>query len=200
MKPILFLLFTALANPSFAYFSVMDTGHLTQPEQYRVQGEGQFLMDAPKGFNFNGRFTTGLNEDSEIQGEVGIGTIDYYFGGFWKWVPIPDTDDQPAIGARMGFTFASVNDYSTYGFNLTPLASKNLESDYGVFAPYLGIPIGLQKNSLDTNFTLQATLGVQWTPDQWKIPELRGFHFLMEYGFEIDDAFDYFSIGTAYDF
>ena len=189
---------------SYGYFSVMDTGDLKEEGEYRILGEGQILLDSPKGFNFNGRFSTGFDVDSEIQFEAGIGSIDFYLGAFWKWVPFPDTEEQPAIGARFGVTFAEIDvngtTLSTYGFNVTPLVSKKFALDFGKLSPYAGLPIGLKRNTNDTNMTLQAAVGVEWQPDEWEFEALKDFNFLVEYGAEIDDAFSYFTVGANYDF
>lgn len=199
-KIILTLAILSFSLSSSAYFSLMDTGHVKNEGEYRLMAEGQILLDSPKGFNLNTRFTTGYDEDSEVQLEAGFGSIDFYLGAFWKWVPFPDTDEQPAIGARFGVTFADINNYSTYGFNVTPLISKKFKTEYGDFSPYGGLPIGLQKSTLDTNLTMQAALGVEWIPDEWNFDGLKGFQFLVEYGVEIDDAFNYFTFGATYDF
>ncbi len=196
---IVFLLF-AFSQTSFGFFSLMDTGELVDEGQYRVLGEGQILFDAPEGFNLNGRFSTGISEDSEIQFEAGVGSIDYYMGAFWKWVPFPDTSDQPAIGFRGGVTFADVSGLSTYGLNVTPLISKRLDSDIGAFSPYGGLELGLQNNVHDTFFSMQAIIGVQWSPNEWDFRQLKDFNFLIEYGLEVDDAFNYLSLGANYNF
>ena len=199
-KIILTLAILCFSTNALAYFSLMDTGNVKEVGEYRIMGEGQILLDSPKGFNLNGRFTTGYDEDSEIQIEAGVGSIDFYLGAFWKWVPFPDTDEQPAIGARFGVTFADVNDYSTYGFNITPLVSKKFSTEIGKISPYAGLPIGLQKNTLDTFLSMQAAVGVEWIPDEWTFDYLQNIHFLVEYGVEIDDAFNYFTFGATYDF
>lgn len=185
---------------SQAYFSLMDSGSIKEEGTYRILGEGQILLDSPEGFNFNGRFSTGIDDESEVQFEAGVGSVDFYLGAFWKWMPFPDTDEQPAVGARFGLTFADVNNFTTYGVNITPLVSKKFKLDFGTLAPYAGIPIGLQKNTNDTYFSLQAALGVEWTPDEWQFSSLQNIRFLVEYGLEIDDSFDYFSFGASYDF
>lgn len=200
IRSLLIFLVIAFSQPSLAFFSLMDTGELKNEGSYRVQGEGQILFDEPEGFNLNGRFATGISEDSEVQFEAGVGSIDYYMGAFYKWIPFPDTSDQPAIGVRGGLTFADVSGLSTYGLNITPLISKRLESDAGAFSPYGGIEMGLQNNVHDTYFSLQAIVGVQWTPNEWDFRQLKDFNFLAEYGFEIDDAFNYLSLGVAYNF
>lgn len=194
------VLLLALSQPSLAFFSLMDTGELVKEGEYRVLGEGQILFDAPEGFNLNGRFSTGIQDDSEVQFEAGVGSIDYYMGAFWKWVPFPDTDEQPAIGFRGGVTFADVSGLSTYGINFTPLVSKHLDSDIGAFTPYGGLELGLQNNVHDTYFSMQAVLGMQWSPGGMNLEQLKDFNFLIEYGLEVDDAFNYLSFGASYDF
>lgn len=200
IRNLLLVLLCSFAFPASAFFSVMDTGELVKKGEYRVLGEGQVLFDAPEGFNLNGRFATGFNDESEIQFEGGVGTVDYYLGAFFKWFPFPDTDDQPAIGGRAGVTFADFNDNSTYGFNVTPMISKRIESGIGDFTPYGGIEMGLQTFVDDTFFSLQAVLGIEWSPNEWDFREIKDFNFLIEYGIEIDDSFNYLSFGASYDF
>lgn len=194
------LAFTVYANSSFAFFSLMNTGEVKKEGEHRVLGEAQVLFDEPKGLNINGRYSTGVTEDSEIQFEAGVGSIDYYLGAFYKWVPFPDTDEQPAIGVRGGLTFAEIQNYSTYGFNIAPLVSKSIGTGIGNITPYTGIQMGLQKNTYDTYFSLQAAVGVEWSPSDWDFQSISNFNFLLEFGFEIDDSFDYMSLGASYDF
>ena len=186
--------------PSMAFFSLMDTGNLQSQGEYKAMGEGQILFDAPEGFNLNGRFSTGYNDDSEIQFEGGVGSVDFYLGAFYKWVPFPDTEDQPAVGVRGGLTFADLNNYSTYGVNVTPLVSKNFESGIGVITPYSGLEMGLQRNTFESFFSLQLVIGAQWSPNEWDFEGLKDFDFLVEYGIEVDDSFNYLSLGAAYHF
>lgn len=200
MHRLFFLAVMFLTTPSFAFFSLMDTGELKREGEYRVLGEGQILFDGPEGFNLNGRFATGISEDSEIQFEAGVGSVDYYLGAFWKWVPFPDTADQPAAGVRGGLTFADFSGYSTYGLNITPMVSKRIQTGIGAFSPYGGLMMGLQNNVNDTYFSLQAVAGVEWKPNEWDFNELQHFRFLLEYGLEIDDAFSYLSLGANYNF
>ena len=194
------LLIVVFASPAMAFFSLMDTGNLVKEGDYRVMGEGQILFDAPSGFNLNGRFSTGFNDDSEFQFEAGLGSVDYYLGAFYKWMPFPDAEGQPALGVRGGLTFADFNGFSTYGFNVTPLISKNFEASPGIFTPYGGLQMGLQNNVNDTFFSMQLVVGLSWKPNEWEFNQVKDFDFMIEYGIEIDDAFDYFSLGAAYNF
>ncbi len=197
----LFLLFPS--SYGLAYFSLMDTGELRQGQKTRLLGESQIISNAPKGFNFNGRYvlgSSGFVPDSEIQLEAGAGSVDYQLGVFLKWVPFPDTDDQPAVGVRTGFTFARFLEYSTYGLNITPIISKHINSDLGKITPYLGLPIGLQQNTLDFYTSFQAAFGLEWAPEEWELGSSRGFNFLLEYGLGLSQGFDYLSLAMAYDF
>jgi hypothetical protein len=200
MRSLIILLLMICSQSSLAFFSLMDTGEVKKQDEYRVLGEGQILFDSPEGFNLNGRFATGLNDESEIQFEAGVGSIDFYMGAFLKWVPFPDTSSQPAIGFRGGLTFAQINDYSRYGFNITPLVSKKINSDMGDFSPYSGLILGLQKDVNDTYFSMQLALGLEWSPSESQFSSLQDFKFLLEYGIEIDDAFNYLSFGANYNF
>ena len=197
---LIFLASLIFCQSSWGFFSLMDTGQVKSEGEYKVLGEGQILFDPPEGFNLNARFATGIQDDAEIQFEAGIGSIDYYLGAFYKWVPFPDTDSQPALGVRGGLTFAEVNNYSTYGANITPLISKMFEANFGKISPYGGVLLGLQNNVNETFVSLQAVIGLEWQPNEWEFNSLKDFNFLLEYGAEIDDAFNYLSFGASYDF
>lgn len=200
MRRLTILIVMIITQPVWAFFSLMDTTQLVRQGDYKILGDAQVLFDEPKGLNLNPRFSTGISDDSEVQFEAGVGSVDYYLGAFYKWVPIPDTDEQPGVGLRAGFTFANVNDYSTYGLNITPMISKSINGNAGRFTPYGGLQFGLQRNTNDTYFSMQATIGIEWAPNSWDYDKLKDFNFLVEYGFEVDDAFDYLSFGAAYNF
>ncbi|MEM7647180.1 MAG: hypothetical protein AAF203_09740 [Pseudomonadota bacterium] len=196
----LFLTMIFLSPSAMAFFSLMDTGQLVDEGSYRAQGESQILFDSPEGFNLNGRFSTGFDDESEFQFEGGVGSVDFYMAAFYKWIPFPDTSDQPAIGFRGGVTFAELNNYSTYGFNFTPMISKVIDTDLGDITPFGGMQLGLQKNTFETFFSMQIALGIQWSPSEWDFRSLKDFDFLLEYGIEVDDSFSYLSFGAAYNF
>lgn len=195
-----FVALLTLCQPGSAYFSLMDTGEIKEKGEHKVLGEAQVLFDSPDGMNLNGRYSTGLTEESELQIEAGVGSIDYYLAAFWKWVPFPDTFDQPAIGLRSGLTFADVRNYSTYGFNITPFISKMFETGIGAISPFGGLQFGLQRNTFESFSSMQAVIGVEWQPNEWDFRDLKDFRFLAEYGVEIDDSFSYISLGAAYNF
>ena len=196
-RALLFIaLYLGFCSQSFGFYSLMDTGELLNRGYHRVQGEAQLILDKPAdGLNINGRFATGLNQESDIQAEFGVGSVDFYVAGFWKWIPFPDTSHQPAVGARFGVTYGKINDVSNYGIQATPLISKKYTINrVGKVTPYFGLPIGLQNTADDTTVSLQGVIGTQYSH-----PKLRHIYFLLEFGFEIDDAFDHISFAVSFD-
>ena len=196
LQSLLLVLMVVFGLNAHAFFTVMETGELQNKGYYRVTGDAQFILSEPNdGFNANGKFAMGLNQESDIEAEIGFGSVDMYVAGYWKWIPYPDTRNQPALGGRFGFTFADINDVTTYGLQATPLVSKTIDGGkIGKFIPYAALPIGLQNNNDDTFLTMQFVIGTEYT-----YPTLRHIHFLIEYGFDVDDAFDHLSIGAAFD-
>ena len=188
---------------SGAYFGLTDTGELRQGSESRLLIGAQQILDSHnEGFNINGRYimdSSGFIKGSEVQMEAGSGSIDYHIGVFLKWIPFPDTDDQPAVGLRTGFRFASL-EYSTYGFSITPLISDSFNSGIGRITPYCGLPLGLQQNTLESIFSTQVAIGIEWSPQKWELGSSRGFHFILEYDMNINKAFDSVHAALAYDF
>ena len=194
--PLLAFLFISLPELSHGYYSLMNSGDLIEENKKSILIETQYISSQPvRGANINGRFATGLNSESELQGEIGFGSVDFNLGGFWKWVPFPDTSSQPAVGARIGATFAKLNNVSTYGLQITPTVSKKISlGGMGIMAPYLGLPVGLQNTNDDTFLSLQGAFGLQYQHFNFQSLSL-----LIEYSFEIDDALNHFSLALSFD-
>lgn len=191
------LVFSALlfTNPVKAYFSTMDTGELVAPGQYQVSFEPQIIFQNYSGFNAIGRFDTGINESSSVRGVLGVGTVDFEVGGFYKWVPFPDTETQPAIGGMVGVTIARVNSDTEYNIRFHPLVSKKLESEIGDVIPYGSIPIGITSLPDKTIVPIQLVAGAELRP-----LNTPNFSFFGEIGANINDAFGYISAMVTYRF
>ena len=193
---LLYLITCFLPFSAQAYSSLVDTGEILNRGYSQVQLESQYLLNSGgQGLNFNGRYSTNLRNDSDLQIELGLGSVDFSVGAFWKWVPFPDTASQPAVGSRFGVSFAKVNGKTTYGLLGTPLVSKKISMGYlGHWSPYVGIPIGLQNTNESTFMTLQGLVGFRYTYKKWN-----HLHFLLEYSMNILNAFDHVSLAVSYD-
>src|SRR5690606_35892384 len=98
--PIFLMLLTA--QPAFAFYTLFETGDLLPEDKMQVSAEAQFVTSGDDGTNIIGRLDKGFDDESNLRFMAGVGTTDFQFGGFLKWVPFPDFGNQPAIGFTFG--------------------------------------------------------------------------------------------------
>ncbi len=185
--------FTAL--PASAYFSTIDTGELVAPHAYRATLEPQFILNKIDGANGIGRFSTGITDESSAEIVLGLGEVDFQAGAFYKLIPYPDTEGQPALGAKFGFLIGEVADETEYNLRFHPLISKAFETEMGVITPYGSLPLGLRTRSDTTTFPLQIAGGVEY-----KVQGHENLRLMTELGLNLSKAFDYISFAVAYNF
>src|SRR5688572_21060473 len=88
-----------LAPMAHADYAVLDNGEIMKKGSFKLTGSAQALTENA-GINLSGRGDMGINEDFGVRALLGFGKTDLYAGGLVKWLPIPDTDNQPAIGGN----------------------------------------------------------------------------------------------------
>ena len=187
---------TLAASTSQAYFSTIDTGELIAPGHYQVGLEPQLILSNFSGLNAVGRFDAGINEDSNVRAILGFGKVDYQVGGFYKYVPFPDTRTQPAIGGEVGLLLARVNGNTENSIRLHPLVSKKLETEVGDVTPYGSIPFGITWRSTgETLVPAQLVGGAELRPMNHK-----DLSFFAELGLNLNNAFGYISGAIAWRF
>ncbi len=191
----LMTLLTILSQEVFAYRTNMDTGDLVGTNHYRLQLETQFITNNDTGANLISKFDTHLSEDADVRALVGVGTTDVHVGGLLKWVPIPDTDTQPAIGLVGGLLFAHYEGKSEVSLLGTPLVSKGFNVSFGQVTPFASLPLSLKSYGSDTDITLQLAVGLEA-----KFTNLSGFRFRSEAGFDLANSFSHITVGAAYDY
>jgi hypothetical protein len=189
------LVATIVASTSHAYFSTIDNGELIQPGKYQVSVEPQIILSEFSGFNMVGRFDTGINQDSSARVLLGVGKVDYQVGGFYKYVPFPDTVNQPAIGGSAGVVLARVNGVTLTSIRLHPLISKRFQTEVGDLIPYGSLPLGITFSSGTTTVPVQLVLGSELRP-----MNMKDVSFFAELGMNITKAFGYISGAVAYRF
>lgn len=183
-----------------AYYSVMDTGEIMDPGRYKVTPEIQFLTEGG-GANLGANFDMGLNDETGLRGQVGFGDTQFFAAGFFKYMPFPDVDKQPAIGFNAGLVYARDAGDADYTLRVEPLVSKKFTPDFGAITPYASIPFGWQHRSADKyagdkdNLTLQIAIGTQVD-----LKTLPNWGLMAELGFDINKTFGYVSFGAAYYF
>lgn len=178
--------------PSKAYYSVMDTGEIIPEGRYKLGLESQFITDDDSGINLVGRFDHWVSEELNFQGLLGFGEVDLHAGGFVKWIPFPDFDEQPAIGLKAGMLYAREDGVNELSFRLYPLISKTFTSNIGEWTPYASLPIGFRTIDGETDVPVQLAFGSQWKTDHFE-----NLQFVGEVGLDVSDAYTYISIGAV---
>src|SRR5690606_13854627 len=108
-----------------------------------------------------------LSDDSNVRGIIGFGTTDFQVGGFYKWVPIPDVEGQPAIGFAAGVLYARTEGLNDLSLRFHPLISKQYQIDWGEITPYGSIPIGIRSIDGETDVPVQAVIGAELKTSHW---------------------------------
>jgi hypothetical protein len=196
VAPLVVILASVMASaPAQAYFSTIDTGELIEPGKFQATFEPQIILNKYDGMNFVGRLDTGIDESSSMRGLIGFGKVDFQIGGFYKLMPFPDVDKQPALGGEAGVIFARVGGNSEFSIRLHPLASKKFETEIGDVTAYGSIPFGLTSRPDETFVPIQVAGGAEIRPIN--MPNLS---FFGEVGINVNKAFSYISAAVAFRF
>ncbi|MCO5113771.1 MAG: hypothetical protein M9899_06315 [Bdellovibrionaceae bacterium] len=196
-----FLLGLVLLLPvkSFALLTVLDTGEIIESGKYKLGIQLQGITDEPGGINFAGHVYLPINSAWNLRLHAGTGQTEFNAGGGVKWIPIPDINHQPAIGAIMEVEWASDNNFDVLYTRFAPLISKSFRWEYGAMSPYAAIPIGiyymLDADHDKTDIFLQLALGVELDLEAFD-----NFTIVGEGGFDLKDSFSYVSIMGRFTF
>jgi len=186
------LILVLFSTKALAYYSTIDTGELLPSDTYRAIIETQFVTDPSNGVNFVGRFDGAIDDETGYRALLGFGETDFHFGGFVKWIPIPDLDNQPAIGVLAGVLYANDGSLDILSLRLHPLISKKFELEAGVLTPYASLPFGIQSIDGKTTLPLQLAVGSEYKPKQFE-----KLYFGGELGFDLAKSYTYFSLFAA---
>lgn len=191
---LIFLMLTLSFNAN-AFLETVDTGELVGKDSYRAYGGINAIFNDVEGVNVMGRISTGILEESEVQLELGFGSVDFNVGAYYKWVPIPDYENQPAVGIKIGGHYGRIANNDLVNISGVPLISKKFKTELGDFSPYGALPISLHFISGKTNLGLAANLGTQWTTLRWD-----DIHFFLDIRLELIETFSAVSVGVAHSF
>jgi len=186
-----------LASPAHAYLDVLDTGEITKPGTFKLTGDLQLLTDIG-GANVGGIFDMGFQDEFGVRTLFGTGRTNFYVGGLFKWMPIPDIEGQPAIGFNAGLIYGSMDHNRDLTFRFEPLLSKKFTTDSVLFTPYISLPVGLRsRDSRDlgnsNDLTWQLVTGTQMQVEKWK-----RLQFVGEIGLDLGQAPSYISVAAVF--
>lgn len=191
----LILMLSFLSPSAFAYYSTWDTGDVLKPGHYDSSLEAQFVTADGSGMNLVGRFDMPVQDDSVARIMIGAGTVDFHMGGFYKYVPYPDTPSQPAIGLIGGVIYGRNEGYNYLTVRLAPLVSKTFQVNFGSLTPYASLPIGIRSQKNGTDVPIELAIGTDI-----KTMHFEHLRWRTELGFNLNDAYSYVSIGAVLDF
>jgi hypothetical protein len=182
---------------SWAYLDVLDTGEIIPEQTYKMTTGLQALTDRG-GINLDARFDVGFREEFGGRVLVGFGKTDYYFGGLFKWIPVPDIEGQPAIGFNLGLIYARDGNLQDLTFRFEPLISKRFTLDGAYLTPYASIPIGIRNRDSSnrqvdqtTRVAGQVVVGSQLQVEKWS-----KLQFIAEVGADLNHALSHISVAA----
>jgi hypothetical protein len=190
---LIFTLTLIVGASTYAHYTVQDTGDLLPEDKTQAAAELQLKTSGDEGLNVIGRLDKGFDSDSNLRFLFGAGTTDFEIGAFYKWVPFPDFEKQPAIGFTFGAHMARYTGENELAARFIPLISKKFETDSGDFTPYFAIPMAFSNYNKDGFSPVQLVLG-----SRYKHPEFEHCDFTAELGFNLHDAFTYISVGAIF--
>ena len=185
-----------LAPNAHAYNSVIQTGDVVDPGAFQAAIVPQAILGQYKGIGVDALLDVGVDNGSSARGLIGVGdAVGFEVGGFYKYIPFPDTDKQPAIGGEVGVVFARTSGLSEVDLRFNPLISKKFETEVGDFTPYLSVPIGLAFRDGLTSVPVQLAVG-----SELRLLSTQNLSFFLEGGVNLNAAFGYISGALAWRF
>jgi len=183
-----FLLCSAgYTSQAFGYYAVMDNGEILSQGVYKFTGVTQILTNEG-GVDLTAMADLGLSEEFGARGLLGVGKTDFYMGGLFKWMPVPDIDNQPAVGMNAGIIYARDAGVTEVTIRVEPLVSKKINVETAILIPYASLPIGIQMRNTSarddkTRVASQMVFGSQVQIEAWK-----NLQFMAEIGINLDNA------------
>ncbi len=152
----------AFAPSAHAYNSVIQTGDVVEPGAFQLAIVPQVILSRYKGVGLDAMLDVGVDTASSIRGVIGVGDgVDFQVGGLYKYIPFPDTENQPAIGGEAGLVFARTAGKSEVDLRFNPLISNKYESEIGDITPYVSLPVGIEFRDGESLVPVQLALGTE---------------------------------------
>lgn len=190
MKNFAFFCFLSLlvSTSASAFMTVQETAEISPLGKYKLGVEPQLKMSDGNGFNFSGFFDAALSDATSARVSAGFGDTDFYAGGSFKWVPVPDYGQQPAIGGKASIITSRDASTNFVTLRIEPLISKKFETDQGLFTPYGAIPVMFTSGNSKNTTGIQIAGGSEYHHPNWGNTVVAA-----ELGIDAKDSFSYLS-------
>lgn len=185
-----YLLIFLIPQMSNAYFSNIDSGELVPKDQYRLILEPQFGQ-----YNLTAHFDAGITDSTQLRVSLGAGKNGTHFDFFYKTIPYPDFEDQPAIGYKVGTIFSSNKSENIFSIRFMPLLSKTYLINQVRWTPYLSLPLSVSMEKSKATTPIHLVLGTEIT-----LPSNPDMQIGFEAGASLKDSFSYASAFISFYF
>lgn len=182
-----------LSRPSQAYLSLNETAEILPDGMFKLGLAPQLKLSDGSGLNVGAYFDSYLTSDMNARFEIGGGKTDFWAGSSVKWVPFPDVGRQPAIGGRLGLSYARDEKINFYNVQISPIISKLADTTYGKMIPYVGLPITWVSHKDDSFVATQFAVGAEWFSN-------RDMHIGAELDLNLSKSFSAFSVFVSFPF
>lgn len=165
---LIFLSAFILSQTSEAYLTVGETAELLPPNFYLLGLEPQAVISEGGGFNMGAFFDSHIAESINGRISIGGGSNDFWVTGSLKWVPFPDVDGQPAMGAKGALSYNRDENLNYITTQIIPILSKKTSTQYGDMIPFIALPISWVKPSEGSSYIAsQFAVGTEWYSDEF---------------------------------
>ncbi len=191
---LLFIFFTS--NQALSYYTTHDTGDILPKDQREVFSHIQFFTSEGLKTNIMAGYDwpSNQNPSAQYRAQIGLGhslsaAIKY------KWVPIPDYENQPSMGGIFSAQVAMPSSQTEFTLTASPLLSKRYDTNIGVNNFYASLPVSVQFYDGATNVPIQLIGGTFF-----KLDDYENLHFTAEIGVGLTKSFNYISLGMTLNF
>jgi hypothetical protein len=192
--PLLISLVVSYSPQAQAYLVHGESADLVPADHYQAGAATDLLLTSKSGLDLFGFFDMPATDDSSIRFIGSTGETDFTLGGYWKWIPVPDYDSQPAMGVKVGAVLAREGTESIVSLRVHPMISKKYLTEAGTFTPYAALPIGVtsykEKNIIPMNLVVGS---------DYHIPGFKKFWFTGEIGINVQDSEAYIYDAITFD-
>lgn len=182
-----------LSSLSHAFLTVNETAEILPDNYYKIGITPQAILSSGGGFNVGAFVDAHLDDDLDGRLTAGGGETDFWTQASIKWVPFPDVDRQPAMGARAAVIYARDESVNLTGVQIAPLFSKKADTRYGNMIPYVSLPITFFNAESGSYTASQFTVGAEWFPELDK-------HFGTEFNLNLKNSYSSFSVYFSFPF
>ena len=190
-----FALSLILSNSANAYISITESGELIPRGHYQVGLEPQLLTNHGGGINMNVFLDNGISDAMSARIELGGGAVDFNAFASVKWIPIPDFENQPAMGLRIGGGLARDESENLLHAQVAPMVSKKYGTSLGLANPYLAVPFTIVNTQGQSTVGTNLTIGSEFHYEKWHAATLGA-----EWSLDLNKSYSYISAFVAFPF